>query len=89
MHWRPDCSKVAHRECLKLAVPLLSWMHAQEFEKTLDGWMAEFHMLLTYDNPSLAETDPERESPVEAAKAAVCQNVNLFLEACRVPVMAC
>ena len=54
---------------------------AQEFEKTLDGWMAEFHTLLTYDNPALAETDPERESAAEAVKAAVCQNINLFMEA--------
>ena len=53
---------------------------SQEFEKTLDAWMAEFHSLLTYDNAALAESDPERESAVEAVKAAVCQNINLFME---------
>jgi hypothetical protein len=56
---------------------------AQEFEKTLDGWMAEMHALLTYDNPALAEADPERESAPEAVMAAVCQNINLFMEARR------
>ncbi len=56
-------------------------VRAQEFEKTLDAWMAEMHSLLTYDNPSLAEADPERESAPEAVKAAVCQNINLFMEA--------
>lgn len=42
--------------------------------------MAEFHTLLTYDNAALAESDPERESAIEAVKAAVCQNINLFME---------
>ena len=46
----------------------------------LDAWMAELHTLLTYDNAALAESDPERESAVEAVKAAVCQNINLFME---------
>lgn len=42
--------------------------------------MSEFHTYLTYDNPALAETDPERESVVDGLKAAVCQNINLFME---------
>jgi Cse1 len=52
----------------------------QEFEKTLDDWMAQFHALLVYENAALVEADPERESALDAAKAAVCQNINLFME---------
>ena len=52
----------------------------QEVENTLKGWFAEFHTYLTYENPALAEQDPEKESSVEAVKAAVCQNINLFME---------
>ena len=52
---------------------------AQEFEKTLDAWMAEFH---TYWRSPIAlpETDPEKETAVDAVKAAVCANINLFME---------
>ena len=46
----------------------------------LDQWMAEFHYLLTYTNPALAETDPEKESVVDAVKAAVCDNIYLFIQ---------
>lgn len=52
----------------------------QEFEAVLDQWMAEFHYLLTYDNPALAESDPEKESVVDGVKAAVCDNVYLFIQ---------
>ena len=40
----------------------------QEYEGVLDQWMAEFHYLLTYTNPALAETDAEKESVVDAVK---------------------
>jgi exportin-2 (importin alpha re-exporter) len=53
---------------------------SQEFENVLDVWMEEFHFYLTYDNPALAEKDAEKESIVDAVKAAVCQNINLFME---------
>lgn len=46
----------------------------------LDQWMAEFHYLLTYNNPALAENDPEKESVVDAVKAAVCDNIYLFIQ---------
>ena len=42
--------------------------------------MEEFHFYLTYDNPALAEKDADKESIVDAVKAAVCQNINLFME---------
>lgn len=49
-------------------------------EDTLKGWFAEFHTYLVYDNPALADKDPDKESPIDAVKAAVCQNINLFME---------
>lgn len=52
----------------------------QDMEDTLKGWFAEFHTYLTYDNPALADKDPDKQSPLDAVKAAVCQNINLFME---------
>ena len=49
-------------------------------EDTLTGWFAEFHTFLVYDNPALADNDPDKESSIDAVKAAVCQNINLFME---------
>lgn len=50
-------------------------------ESQLDAWMAEFHTLLSYENPSLTDDkDTEKESPVDALRSAVCQNINLFME---------
>lgn len=65
-------------------LPSLCLMHldgcAQEYEAVLDKWMAEFHYLLTYNNAALAESDPEKESVVDAVKAAVCDNIYLFIQ---------
>jgi exportin-2 (importin alpha re-exporter) len=52
----------------------------QEFENVLDQWMEEFHFFITYDNAALAEKDADKESILDAVKAAVCNNVNLFIE---------
>ena len=41
--------------------------------------MSLFNFYLTYDNPALASSDPEKETSVDAVKAAVCQNINLFI----------
>lgn len=49
-------------------------------EDTLKGWFAEFHTYLVYDNPALAEKDTDKETAIDAVKAAVCQNINLFME---------
>ena len=46
----------------------------------LDKWMAEFHYLLTYNNAALVESDLEQESVVDAVKAAVCENLYLFIQ---------
>ena len=42
-------------------------------ESHLDSWMAEFHTFLTYENPALDESDPEKESCLDAVKSAACQ----------------
>ncbi len=34
--------------------------------------MADFHSLLSYENPALDESDKEKESAVDAVKSAVC-----------------
>lgn len=41
--------------------------------------MAEFHTLLTFDAPAPAGGDPEKETQLDAAKAAVAANANLFM----------
>lgn len=51
----------------------------QDFERTLDDWMNLLNFYLTYDNPALASDDPDKETSVDAVKAAVCQNINLFI----------
>ncbi len=51
----------------------------QDFEKTLEAWMSEFHKLLTYENVELVEKAGDRESVVDAVKAAICQNINLLV----------
>lgn len=42
--------------------------------------MQEWHTYLTFEAPSLAEADPDKESVVDAVKAAVCECLILFME---------
>ncbi|GBG00626.1 exportin, partial [Raphidocelis subcapitata] len=50
-------------------------------ESQLDTWMGEFHGFLALaDAPALAEKDPTQEAPLDGLKAAVCANINLFME---------
>ncbi|KAG2451269.1 hypothetical protein HYH02_003876 [Chlamydomonas schloesseri] len=49
-------------------------------EGELGFWMDEMHKCLTYENPALDETDPEKESVLDGVKTAVCQTVDLLLE---------
>ncbi|KIZ00248.1 putative Exportin-2 [Monoraphidium neglectum] len=51
------------------------------FESQLDAWMGEFHSFLgLQEGPGLAESDPTKEAPLDGLKAAVCANINLFME---------
>jgi len=74
-------------ESHELCLPFCTFNHfnqlsvlLQEMEDTLTRWFAEFHTFLVYDNPALADNDPDKESSIDAVKAAVCQNINLFME---------
>ena len=43
----------------------------------MDAWMGAFHGLLAYENPALETAEG---SPADAVKAAICDNVNLYIE---------
>lgn len=53
-------------------------------ESQLDEWMDVFHTLATFQNEQLAAADAagdsEKEGALDAVKAAVCANINLFME---------
>lgn len=49
-------------------------------EAELGYWMDEMHGLLTYEQPALDESDPDKESVLDSVKCAVCQTVDLLLE---------
>jgi hypothetical protein len=51
----------------------------QDFENTLDAWMAEFHTLLTFEAVLPQGSDPDKENELDAAKSAVAANANLFM----------
>lgn len=52
---------------------------SQDFENTLDAWMAEFHTLLTFEASLPQGSDPDKENELDAVKAAVAANANLFM----------
>ena len=45
--------------------------YLQAFEETLDAWMAEWHTYLSLEAPGLDESDPDRQSVLDAVKATV------------------
>ncbi|CAM6129189.1 unnamed protein product [Calypogeia fissa] len=50
------------------------------FENHMKEWMGEFHEYLVYSNPLLNESDPSKASVVDQLKAAICENINLYME---------
>ena len=53
------------------------------FEDNMDAWMGEFHNYLAYENAALAAaegSDPDKAGSVDRVKAAICDNVNLYIE---------
>lgn len=42
--------------------------------------MHEWHTYLTFEAPSLAEADPDKQSVVDGVKASVCECLILFME---------
>ena len=67
--------------CLRLACRIFFSLNSQElpevFEDDMDAWMGAFHGLLAYENPALETAEG---SPADAVKAAICDNVNLYIE---------
>lgn len=51
----------------------------QDFENTLDAWMAEFHKLMISEKRATAPKGGDRGSLLDSVKAAVCQNINLLV----------
>lgn len=58
-------------------------LHSQElpevFEDTMNDWMGDFHKFLNYENAGLESTTDE-ESILTRVKAAICENVNVYIE---------
>lgn len=52
----------------------------QHVEDSLKGWMTHFLKLLEYDNPALHVQDPDQETCLDGVKAAVAENLSLFVE---------
>ncbi|XP_073388000.1 exportin-2 [Physcomitrium patens] len=71
-------------ECLRLCSRIFYSLNFQElpefFEEHIAEWMGEFHKYLVYTNPLLAERDSEKTSVVDELKAAICENINLYME---------
>ena len=67
--------------CIRLVCRIFFSLNSQElpevFEDDMDAWMGAFHGLLAYENPAL---DGPEGSPSDAVKAAICDNVNLYIE---------
>ena len=66
-----------HRHLLTHALHMQHCKSLQEFDNSLDGWMAEFHTLLTFEAALPPEKDSEKETDLDALKAAVAANINL------------
>mmetsp|Transcript_11685 Transcript_11685/g.49963 ORF Transcript_11685/g.49963 Transcript_11685/m.49963 type:complete len:1008 (+) Transcript_11685:289-3312(+) len=76
----PAC--VSLLKCIRLVCRIFFSLNSQElpevFEDDMDKWMGAFHGLLAYENVAL---DGLHEgSPSDAVKAAICDNVNLYIE---------
>lgn len=60
------------KPCIKEAGRAWVW-DVQATEAELGYWMDEMHGLLTYEQPALDESDPDKESVLDSVKCAVCQ----------------
>jgi exportin-2 (importin alpha re-exporter) len=71
-------------ECQRLSCRIFYSLNFQElpefFENHMAEWMGEFHKYLIYSNPHVQETDPEKTSVIDELKAAICENINLYME---------
>jgi|Transcript_930 exportin-2 (importin alpha re-exporter) len=72
-------------QCLRLICRIFFSLNSQElpevFEDAMAEWMGLFHKFLTYAPPAgLASSDAEKASEADQLKAAVCDNINLYIE---------
>ena len=72
-------------QCLRLICRVFYSLNSQElpevFEDAMAEWMGVFHKFLTYQAPpGLASTDDDKASEADQLKAAVCDNINLYIE---------
>jgi exportin-2 (importin alpha re-exporter) len=76
----PAC--VSLLKCVRLVCRIFFSLNSQElpevFEDDMDKWMGAFHGLLAYENVALDGLN--EKSPSDAVKAAICDNVNLYIE---------
>jgi len=71
--------------CMRLICRVFYSLHSQElpevFEDAMPEWMGTFHKLLMYSAPpDLVSQDKEKASEVDQVKAAVCDNINVYME---------
>ena len=52
---------------------------AEEFENTMDIWMTNFLLLLSYDNP-LLRSQSDEPGLLEQVKSEICDNISLFAQ---------
>ena len=74
-------------DCMRLICRIFYSLNSQElpevFEDNMDAWMGEFHNYLAYENAALAAaegSDADKAGSVDRVKAAICDNVNLYIE---------
>lgn len=71
-------------ECQRLCSRIFYSLNYQElpefFENNMTQWMTLFHEYLVYDNLALKETSEDKESILDQLKAAICENINLYME---------
>ena len=60
----------------------LNWQDLPEyFEDNMASFMTVFLKYLQYTNPALCDDDEEDEpGPIEKVQAAICDNINLYVE---------
>eukprot|EP01018_Ginkgo_biloba_P023988 Gb_25747 [translate_table: standard] len=71
-------------ECQRLCCRIFYSLNFQElpefFENHMKEWMGEFCVYLTSAYPVLEESERDGESIVDQVRAAICENINLYME---------
>lgn len=71
-------------ECQRLCCRVFYSLNFQElpefFENHMKEWMGEFRTYLTTPYPVLEDAERDKESIVDQLRAAICENINLYME---------